>query len=70
MSPSTRKESDLQVIEDLLAVLGRNGGRIDLGVVQLLEKITGEFRERSVNSWRIWELTRSDRGVTEERENR
>ncbi|HIN80185.1 MAG TPA: hypothetical protein EYN00_03835 [Planctomycetes bacterium] len=70
VSPSTRKESDLQVIEDLLAVLGRNGGRIDLGVVQLLEKITGEFRERSVNSWRIWELTRSDRGVTEERENR
>lgn len=67
---SNRKERDEQMVDDLLATLGRNGGKIDGGVIHLLEKITGEYRERSVNSWRIWEITRPKREGMENRDQR
>ena len=47
-----------QVLEELLAALDRRDGVLDLPVIRVLEALTGEVRERTARSWKIWALTR------------
>jgi len=47
-----------QLVDELLACLGRFDGELDLPAIRLLEELTGEVRERTTYSWQIWGLTR------------
>jgi hypothetical protein len=55
------RETREKLIDELLEALGRFDGALDLLSIRLLENLTGEVRERTLRSWRVWGLSRAAR---------